>query len=635
MANKPVISIDVDDQQFAAFYKLFQQFQGELGEIPEEWKVIGESATRSHEAIAAGADAIIENLAHASDHTNVLVQHLKDASKAQRQFTLSTGEGETVMKRVGREAKELKDTLFGIGSFLMKLGVLGVGTFSGALFGMDKLAEAAVGSQRQARSLGMSTGQLRAFKTDMGRYVDEGSLENIANAKNDLTQRVWLQRASGLSSQQIDQTTPGELASQIALKMHDWWASTPASQHNTAFLQSTGFPQIGFSLDDMRRLGATDRGELERASTQYGTDSKSLNISNRDTDSLYAFSRQLELAGQKLQSAFTNRLAELGPSLGGLVATLEKDAEILVNNVFSKENILALESGIDTLTHFLGSQEFKDDIKYFVDGMGKIAHAIMGALKLISPDSVPDNSAADASDPKAQANDLLDRQTLIKHPYNFAAQADPHGLFGGPGSTPGPFAKKTYVSPYYEYFNPANPESKDVVSKLAGYEKQANLPRGFLTDVILAESSGDRRAVSPKGAQGAMQLMPATAKQYGVTDPLDFDQNVRAGASYYRDLFKKYKNDLPTEQLRKSLAAYNWGPGNLDKDINGYTDASGKHHEGYGKDWEQHVPKETENYIKRILDMLAKSNNANSVQITITNKSGTNVAVSTNSAAAG
>jgi hypothetical protein len=84
----------------------------------------------------------------AAEAATQLTENLKNAQKAQRDFNLTTGDGSTVMKRLGKEAKELKDTLFGIGNFLMKLGVLGVGTLTGALFGMDKLAEAAVGGQR-------------------------------------------------------------------------------------------------------------------------------------------------------------------------------------------------------------------------------------------------------------------------------------------------------------------------------------------------------------------------------------------------------------------------------------------------------------------------------------------------------
>lgn len=89
-----------------------------------------------------------------------------------------------------------------------------------------------------------------------------------------------------------------------------------------------------------------------------------------------------------------------------------------------------------------------------------------------------------------------------------------------------------------------------------------NLPREFLHLVARAESNYQVNAVSPKGAIGIMQLMPETAATLNA-DPHDPRQNVEAGARYLRDLLMKYK-DHP-DQLRRALAAYNAGPGAVDR----------------------------------------------------------------------
>lgn len=78
--------------------------------------------------------------------------------------------------------------------------------------------------------------------------------------------------------------------------------------------------------------------------------------------------------------------------------------------------------------------------------------------------------------------------------------------------------------------------------------------------VIGTESAGKQSAVSPKGAQGLMQLMPATARQYGVTDPFDPEQNIDGGAKYLSYLFTRYDGDR-----KLALAAYNAGEGTVDK----------------------------------------------------------------------
>jgi soluble lytic murein transglycosylase-like protein len=85
------------------------------------------------------------------------------------------------------------------------------------------------------------------------------------------------------------------------------------------------------------------------------------------------------------------------------------------------------------------------------------------------------------------------------------------------------------------------------------------LPRQLVRSLIANESDFEPRAVSPKGAIGLMQLMPATAQALGA-DPRDPAQNVDAGTRYLRDLLEKYEGGL-----WHALAAYNAGPGAVDK----------------------------------------------------------------------
>lgn len=94
--------------------------------------------------------------------------------------------------------------------------------------------------------------------------------------------------------------------------------------------------------------------------------------------------------------------------------------------------------------------------------------------------------------------------------------------------------------------------------------------------VVRAESNFDPLAVSPKGAMGLMQLMPATARQYGVADPFDPVQNLEAGLRHLRGLLLRYDRS-------RALAAYNAGASAVDR---------------YGG-----VPpyRETQRYVRRIL----------------------------------
>ena len=112
------------------------------------------------------------------------------------------------------------------------------------------------------------------------------------------------------------------------------------------------------------------------------------------------------------------------------------------------------------------------------------------------------------------------------------------------------------------------------------FEEAARLydvPLNLLKAMGKAESGFDANAVSPAGAQGVMQLMPATARSLGVDDPFDARSNIMGGAKYISQKLKQYNGDIDL-----ALAAYNAGSGNVAK---------------YGG-----VPpfKETRNYISRI-----------------------------------
>lgn len=126
-------------------------------------------------------------------------------------------------------------------------------------------------------------------------------------------------------------------------------------------------------------------------------------------------------------------------------------------------------------------------------------------------------------------------------------------------------------------------KSMDEIFKQAA--AKYNVSVDLLKAIGKAESNFDAKAVSRCGAQGVMQLMPATAKELGVTDSFDAEQNIMGGAKYIAGLLKKYDGNT-----KLALAAYNAGSGNVAK-YNG-------------------IPpfEETQNYVKKVINYMGEGN---------------------------
>src|SRR5271166_897390 len=98
-------------------------------------------------------------------------------------------------------------------------------------------------------------------------------------------------------------------------------------------------------------------------------------------------------------------------------------------------------------------------------------------------------------------------------------------------------------------------KAQDMKEVIAAVSSRHHLDPDLINSVIHAESGFNPLAVSPKGAQGLMQLMPQTASRLGVANSFDPGDNLEGGTRYLRELLERYNFDLI-----KALAAYNAGP---------------------------------------------------------------------------
>lgn len=137
-------------------------------------------------------------------------------------------------------------------------------------------------------------------------------------------------------------------------------------------------------------------------------------------------------------------------------------------------------------------------------------------------------------------------------------------------------AASTFVLPAYDA--PKATSMPELIDRLA---EEFGVPTKLAHALIRVESNYRPDAVSPKGAMGLMQLMPALARYYAVEDPFDPEQNLTAGLQHLKFLLDRFGNDTAT-----ALAAYNAGEPAVAK---------------YGR-----IPpyRETEDYVRRIMSLV-------------------------------
>ncbi len=112
----------------------------------------------------------------------------------------------------------------------------------------------------------------------------------------------------------------------------------------------------------------------------------------------------------------------------------------------------------------------------------------------------------------------------------------------------------------YRTTKPLSGRAAQYQSLIEEHSELNSVSADLVRAVIQAESAFNPRAISPKGAMGLMQLMPATAAEFRVRDPYNPAENVRAGVAYLKQLLDRYDG-----KVELALAAYNAGPGAVKK----------------------------------------------------------------------
>lgn len=607
---KSILEIDVDDSQFKNYVAAFNKYQQALKETPKTWGEVDSVVA----AIGAGFAAMTLELAAQAEVTKHLADEEAKRHKAEKEAR--DAEKKAAKEQADREkenegrrrhavqqsreiAKNVADTAISLGKWaLLGEGAALLGGVLG-MWGLDKLVSGIADERRLAQGFGVTTGERQALAINMQRYFDVNSLlENVAESQADPSRR-WVFNAMGVRPS-------GDPAADAAAFATAAARIFKQGGGNEQWAQAHGLLSL-FTMDELRRMtapGADLPGGLSAARRDAAPGGRFF-LSEEVGRKWQNFIVGLDGASQALKNKLVDKLTVLEPDLERIMV---KFTDLAVK-VLDRIDFDKLGKGLDTFTKYIGSPQFAKDFKTVIDDIAYAAKKLAGVMQLLGllpdpkqPNTETERQVWDAAD-DARKNERLRRIGI------FALTRDPSVFM-----KPLPETPEQAVAEWRARQRTGTPDVGTPAAAPAppGRNDGSNwygtpisrLPAGLLGAVYKAESASGRNAgYSSAGALGPFQFMPATAARYGVTDRTSYAQESAAAQHYLSDLLKEFRGDLSA-----AVAAYNWGEGNVERDM--------KRH---GADWLRFAPRETRSYVQKVL-------------VDVHNSTGSSVAATANAA---
>jgi hypothetical protein len=643
-----VFSVDVDDSRFKEFVALFQSHQAQVRQMKDLWSQVGTAAGKAAEAseeaaeatasAASSADtldkrfrAAVVNMEGAQEATegvaaasataaemwqiaatqaSLLLQGMEKVEKAVESIgdrtkdtadnlersvkpSLELGEGlrkgaSGAMAIAGSIAEATRD-LAKWATFSLGAGLVGGGA---GLFGLDALAGSIGQSRYSAQGLGITIGEQKAFDLNFGsRLVGSGFLQGVQNLQTNLGNQ-WMFGAMGLPQGEAENDDTAQLGVAIIKRAHALWQQfrgAPPAELQT-LLQTHGLAGV-MDVPTWRRIGQASDAQLAAYEKQYAQDAQATNISDPTAQIWQNFGIQLKRAWAEIESDIATGLKPLMGPLSDLSQDVAKSVAIFIQNPNLGKWIDEAGAALERFATYLGTPKFEQDVEDFAADIAQLADSIARALRYLGlipasssqgTGSVPDTAvygghgAAPGGYAGGRPAGMLSSGLPIEGDAadpRLPAATTAYGVLGNAGIGSYSFGTS------YDF---------------RGMQQHYGLPASLWSAVALQESGG--RAHPPdsvvKGQhyQGMFQMGAAMQQQYGVTNPYDPDQEANAFGMVMINYLNQYHD------IRKALAAYNWGPQALQNDI-----------DQYGSDWLAHAPAQTQQYIASVIPQLPGS----------------------------
>ena len=305
MATKSVIDIDINDEKFKEFQRLFEKYQQSLVKMPNQWGKINKEVgslqgnfnkiQHALDTIASRLDKNYKTLQNTDQVVNKTEKHWQNIGKSAASIT-----------------KNVTATTWNLlkwGSVTTAFGLLGA---AGGLFGIGSLAGSANDTRRQSQGLGVSAGELKAAQINFQRVADVNSvLGNVAAAQTDVQKQWAFQAANVNPNQNVAQLLPQLLRRAAEV----YKAGEPATAQQR--LEVSGLSALGIDVETARRMASLRKGEMDDIERKYNADTKSLALTDALLRRWQDLDVQLGRSKQKIENVFLT-------GLEGLVTPLEK-----------------------------------------------------------------------------------------------------------------------------------------------------------------------------------------------------------------------------------------------------------------------------------------------------------------------
>lgn len=356
MADREVLSIDIDDSAFSAFKKKFSEYQKAVADMPSKWGAVNDETGKSR--------PILEKLNELIDAQSELIgktgEHIENSARPMQNVAESWG----VIYRSGKLwGAHIKSSTLSLARWTGLTAVFSSILSAGGLYGIDRMAMGVSGRRTSALGYGTTIGAQSSFLTNFGRLGNaEGILSATSKALSDPRSRVF--RALGVGGKIQGMDAPHAFAA-ILPDIERLLKAAPENQL-APIIQGYGLGELGIGINEARVIRRMSHGEISSMQRQFASNEPSLNTGN--SRAWADFTTQMELAGATIRTAFERNLVSLNEPM----MHITKSFETLFLAMLEKGGViddLIKDVGveIEKVAKELGSDKVLQTVNSFVD----------------------------------------------------------------------------------------------------------------------------------------------------------------------------------------------------------------------------------------------------------------------------